>query len=111
MKTFPSAPGLASARGLAINPKASTIPANFTVFSAASGSQISSGFDETKQGLFSYFLMKGLEGNADTDGDRIITAGELHAYVRDKVQQQAARMGHEQTPELQGDSSRVLVSW
>ena len=69
------------------------------------------GFDEPKQGLFSYFLMKGLEGNADANGDRRITAGELHAYVRERVQQQAARMGREQTPELQGDSSRVLVSW
>jgi len=102
---------IASARGIAINPKGSPIPANFTVFSAASGSQISRGFEETEHGLFSYFLMKGLEGNADADGDRRITAGELHAYVRDEVQRQAARMGHEQTPELQGDSSRVLVSW
>ena len=70
---------IASARGIAINPRASPIPANFTVFSAASGAQISSGLDETEHGLFSYFLMKGLEGNADGDGDRKITASELHA--------------------------------
>ncbi len=33
-------------------------------------------------GFLSYFLRAGLTGEADADGDRIITAGELSTYVR-----------------------------
>ena len=33
-------------------------------------------------GFLSYFLRSGLSGEADDDGDRIVTAGELATYVR-----------------------------
>ena len=33
-------------------------------------------------GFLSYFLRPGLQGEADNDGDRIVTAGELSTYVR-----------------------------
>ena len=33
-------------------------------------------------GFLSYFLRAGLSGEADEDGDRIVTAGELSTYVR-----------------------------
>jgi hypothetical protein len=33
-------------------------------------------------GFLSYFLRGGLGGEADDDGDRIVTAGELSTYVR-----------------------------
>ena len=62
--------------------------------------------DDAKHGLFSYYLMKGMEGEADADKDNAITAGELHAYVLQNVIQQSSGS---QTPELQGDANRVLV--
>ena len=61
---------------------------------------------EAKHGMFSYFLMKGMEGDADANQDNQITAGELHAYVQQNVIQQSSGS---QTPELQGDADRVLV--
>ncbi len=102
---------LASARPVFISPKQQSLPKGFTVFSAASGQQISSGLDEAKHGLFSYYLMRGMEGPADANADRKITVGELHAYVRKNVKQQAIRLGREQIPELQGDAERVLMMW
>jgi hypothetical protein len=33
-------------------------------------------------GFLAYFLRAGLSGEADDDGDRIVTAGELSTYVR-----------------------------
>ena len=33
-------------------------------------------------GFLAYFLRSGLSGDADSDGDRIVTAGELSTYVR-----------------------------
>jgi len=59
-----------------------------------------------QHGLFSYFLMKGMEGDADSDGNNEITARELHAYVRANVVQQS---NGSQVPELQGDGEKVLV--
>jgi len=102
---------LADARPIAIVPIESDIPENFTVFSASSGSEISGSLPEADHGLFSYFLMKGLEGDADANNDKKITNRELHSYVRSNVTRQAIRLGREQTPELKGDLDRVLVEF
>ena len=100
---------VADARGIRVTPSESEIPANFTVFSAATNTQLSASLPEAKQGLFSYFLMRGLEGEADADGDRRLTAGELYRYLADTVPRQAVRLGREQDPQLAGDPERVLV--
>ena len=55
--------------------------------------------------MFSYFLMKGMEGDADSNSDNQITARELNTYVRENVVQQS---GGSEVPELQGDAERVL---
>jgi len=102
---------LADARPIAIVPIESDVPENFTVFSASSGSEISGSLPEADHGLFSYFLMKGLEGAADANNDKKITNGELHSYVHSNVTRQAIRLGREQTPELKGDLDRVLVEF
>lgn len=39
-----------------------------------------------RQGIFSYYLIKGLKGEADTDRNKIITIGELFDYVRINVE-------------------------
>jgi hypothetical protein len=86
--------------------KEQNVPNGFTVLSAAKGDQTSQSLEEAKHGLFSYFLMRGPEGDADTNNDNQITAGELHSFVTDKVERQS---GFKQTPDLQGDAERVLV--
>ena len=102
---------LADARPITIIPVESDVPENFTVFSASSGSEISGSLPEADHGLFSYFLMKGLEGDSDANNDKKITNGELYSYVRSNVARQAVRLGREQTPQLQGDENRVLVEF
>ena len=96
---------LAPNRPIIIAPKES-IPEGFTVMTAAGGDQTAKPLEEAKHGMFSYFLMKGMEGDADANQDNQITAGELHAYVQQNVIQQSSGS---QTPELQGDADRVLV--
>ncbi len=97
---------LIASRPLAIVPLKQVIPDNFTVMTAAAGDQTAKPLEEAKHGMFSYFLMKGMEGAADANKDNQITAGELHAYVQKNVIQQSSGS---QTPELQGDADRVLV--
>lgn len=49
-------------------------------------------YDEGKHGLFTYHLLRGLQGVADVDRDGIVIAGELCTYARG----QAARMARAQ---------------
>jgi hypothetical protein len=102
---------LADARPIAIVPDKSALPPNVTVLAAASGSQLSSTYEAAQQGLFSYWLMKGLEGDADANKDKKITTGELHEYVAKQVGPMAQRRNRQQDPQLMGDSTRVLVSY
>lgn len=98
---------LLAQRGVRVTPRDQSIPNGFTVFSAAGMKQTAKMLDEAKHGLFSYYLMKGMEGPADTNRDKKITAGELHEYVLANV----SRLQRNQTPEMQGDADRVLVKW
>ena len=59
---------IADARPILLKAKDTSVPDGFTVFSAA-GDEIAKSLEEAKHGLFSYFLMKGMEGDAD-DGDK-----------------------------------------
>ena len=103
---------LASARPVRIvSSEQNDIPKNFTIFSASKLDQISSGFSEAKNGIFSYYLMKGLEGKADSNKDRKITNGELLAYMIENVSQKAAELGREQTPSFVGDKDKVLTRY
>ena len=97
---------LIASRPIAIKALEQSIPNNFTVMTAAAGDQTAKPLEEAKHGMFSYFLMKGMEGDADINNDKKITAGELHSYIQSNVIQQS---NGSQTPELQGDAGRVLV--
>ena len=87
------------------------IPDNFTIFSASQLDQISSGLSQAKHGIFSYYLMKGLEGYADANKDKNITNGELLAYMDENVSQKASELGRQQNPSLAGDPNKVLINY
>ncbi len=99
---------LIASRPIAIKALKQSVPDNFTVMTAAAGDQTAKPLEEAAHGMFSYFLMKGMEGEADANQDNKITAGELHTYVETNVIQQSSGS---QTPELQGDADRVLVQF
>jgi hypothetical protein len=100
---------LASARPVTLKANTQTFPSDFTVISASTAEQISSSSNELKHGIFSYYLMKGMEGDADTNKDGKITAGEMHSYLMDNVARQASLANRVQQPQLIGDANRVLV--
>ena len=100
---------LASSRPIRIDAKDSGgVPSNFTIFSASQLDQISSGLKEAKHGIFSYYLMKGLEGAADQNKDRQITNGELLAYMEKEVNSKAIELGRSQVPSLVGIKDNTL---
>jgi hypothetical protein len=99
---------LIASRPIVIKARKQSVPDGFTVMTAAGGTQTAKPLEEAEHGMFSYFLMKGLEGKADANKDKKITAGELHQYVKSNVLQQSSGS---QTPELQGDADRVMVTF
>ena len=88
------------------------VAANVTLFSAASGNQISSSWAEKQHGIFSYWLMKGMQGSADANRDKIITVEELGGFIRNNVSKTAGKLDREQTPVLQTmDREKILVKF
>ena len=86
-------------------------PDNFTIFSASNYDQTSGSIDEAKHGIFSYYLMKGLEGKADSNKDKNLTNGELIAYLKSNVSQEAFSQNRSQEPMLAGDPDKILMSY
>ena len=97
---------LLAAKPIFIEAQEQDIPDKFTVFSASAGRETAKILEEAEHGLFSYYMMKGLEGEADANSDNQITNGELIAFINKNVSRQA-----NQTPQLNGDPNQVLVSW
>jgi len=100
---------VANARPVTLKADKKLFPDNFTVITASQADQISSSSPDLKHGIFSYYLMKGMEGDADTNKDGKITLGEMQAYLVENVGRQAGMMSRKQEPQLIGDVSRVLV--
>ena len=100
---------LASARPVVMKVDEAAYPPDFTVITASASDQIASSSPDLKHGIFSYYLMKGLEGEADETLDGTITTGKLQRYLADRVPRFAMTMSRKQEPQLVGDSNRVLV--
>jgi hypothetical protein len=97
---------VASKRPIQVVALGQSVPSGFTILSASAADETSMALEAANHGLFSYFLMKGMEGDADANKDDKITMAEMRDYVKDKVVRQS---DFQQTPELQGDADRVLV--
>ena len=52
---------------------------------AAKGNQLSNYYKEKQQGLFTYYLLRGMAGSADTNGDGKIQIRELAQYTAEEV--------------------------
>lgn len=56
-------------------------------------------YEQGRHGLFTYHLLRGLQGVADADRDGTVVAGELCTYARGQVARVAReQFGHEQDP-------------
>jgi len=97
---------LASARGVAIAPRASNPYGKLVVLSAATGEQTANKFDKEKHGLFTYYLLKKLKESSGS-----VNLGELSDYVRDKVMKESVLSNSKsQTPTVLA-GTEVSESW
>lgn len=85
------------------------VPAeNLTVFTASAADQITSTLEEKGHGLFTYFFLKGMEGEARDAAGRV-TARSLYDYLKPRVQDEARRQNRDQEPDFQGRADREFL--
>lgn len=103
---------LSNARPVYIEVQKGNIPSNIIVFTAASGKEISSGYKQKSHGIFTYYFLKGLKGEADSNEDKKISNLEMYNYLGENVLIQARRIGREQNPQLLGGSEdKILLTY
>jgi ankyrin repeat protein len=74
---------------------------------AASGGEEITGVEESQgHGLFTYYLLKGLNGGAAAEGH--VTLQSLYDYASPKVRDGARRQNRDQTPTLQGGQAEKI---
>ncbi len=98
--------------GLVVVGKQPVLPAvNSVVLTSTSENQVSSWYEEKQHSLFTYFFLKGLQGDADKNHDKKITVGELNEYLSYNVPRLAKKItGNIQTPVITGKQETVLVT-
>lgn len=84
---------------------------SFTVINASDGYLHAAPHQPAELSLLAYYLAAGLGGQADHDGDRRVSLGELKKYLTEKVSEKSWRLVGLQVPEVYGDDGRVLVEW
>lgn len=88
------------ARPLITVDQSSRLASNMVLLAAAGPDQISTSEPEAQHGLMTYFLLKGLRGEADADKDGRLTTKELFAYLRPAVEREARKRHVSQVPVL-----------
>jgi uncharacterized caspase-like protein len=63
---------------------------------------------ELGHGLFTYYLLQGLNGAADLNHDGIVSLQELYEYVEQQVTQKSRAMGGNQHPVMKGELEGVI---
>ncbi len=79
-------------------------------YCSSEGDQKSVELEEVGHGAFTYWLERGLRGEADADGSGVVTSDELWQYVCTHVEADARRLtGRTQTPRLKSDTSGAFA--
>ena len=76
------------------------------IISASGANEVSAEYDKLEHGVFTYYLIEGLRGKADSDSNGLITVDEVYRYVSEHVPQET---GQEQHPIKKGTVEGHLI--
>ena len=80
-------------------------------FTASGPAETASWHRSQQHGLFTYYFLKALKGEADGDGDGAITVGEIDGYLQSKVKTAAFRLhNRSQNPQTHGEAGRTVAT-
>jgi hypothetical protein len=102
---------LAGVRGIVVKPKESaTFADNLITISASSDDEFSSSYPDKYHGLFTYYLLKALKGDASKG--KPLDVRTLFAYLEKYVPVQAGYLDRDQHPTIRGKKTdRILVEY
>jgi len=78
------------------------------IITASRPAEVSMELPELGHGIFTYYLLAGLNGAADLNGDGIVTVQELYDYVEQQVTKKSRSVGGNQHPVMKGELEGVL---
>ena len=78
------------------------------VITASGPNEVALESPELGHGIFTYYLLEGLAGKADRNGDGLVTVSELYEYVEDQVDRKAREAGGRQRPLMKGEIEGTL---
>ena len=85
---------------------------NATIFTSASGEQVSTWYPEKKHSLFTYYFLKALKGEGDLNKDKKLLVNEIYDYINEHVPYMARKLtGREQNPQLMGNKELILIQY
>lgn len=85
---------------------------NTLVFLSSTGDQISSWYPEKNHSLFTYYFLKGIQGEANENQDKKLTLAELKEYIDKEVIYKARRLHNRtQTPEIYGSEQMTVLDY
>ncbi len=108
------AENLVSMKGVKIRPKFIQPWAkddDFMVYTSSTNEQTSLAFETSQTGLFTYYLCRGLQGEADSNNDRQVTSGELSKYIHDNVAKTSRKIRGLQSTQFFGDKEKLLLKY
>ena len=76
------------------------VPPKISVLAASGDEEIAGSLPRARHGLFSWYVLRGLSGEADPQGTGHVTLEQLYRYVRKHVVLAARAQDREQTPTL-----------
>lgn len=78
-----------------------------SVLSASASTETAGALDAQRHGLFTYYFLKGLGGEA-VDAQGRVTLGAMRGYLSANVEREAHRQNREQTPQASGSANLQL---
>jgi len=86
---------------------------NVVEFTSSSKDEVSSWYPDKKHSLYTYYFLKGLQGEADSNSDKVLTVGEMEKYLAEKIPYEARRLNNrQQTPGVTPErADRILLRY
>ena len=78
------------------------------IVTASRPSELSIELAELGHGIFTYYLVRGLQGYADNNRDGIVSLQELYEYLAQEVSRKSRQVGGNQHPMMKGEMEGVL---
>jgi len=78
------------------------------IITASAPNEVALEMSTLGHGLFTYYVLQGLSGKADRNGDGLVTVSELYEYVEEEVDRKAREAGGRQRPLMKGEVEGTL---